>query len=92
MCTICKKYNTKPHYAFTGQIDYSKQTREPGRVKFNREGSQMDCSGNDKYDTAYKEMKEFTGNDTKKNGGQAPLFCPHCGFEEEVINILKVKF
>jgi len=35
-------------------------------------------------------MKETTGSDTKKNGGHTPLFCPHCGYEEEVINILKV--
>ncbi len=89
-CVSCKKYHTKPHYAFAGQIDYSKQTKEAGRVKFNREGSLMDCSGNDKHDTPYKEMKDSTGDSTKENGGHAPLFCPHCGFQEEVINILKV--
>jgi len=90
ICVSCKKFHTKPHYAFSGQIDYSKQPKEPGRVKFNREGSQMDCSGNDKHDTPYKEMKESTGNSTKKNGGHTPLFCPHCGWEEEIINIIKV--
>ena len=89
-CVSCKKYHTKPHYAFPGQIDYSKQPKESGRVKFNREGSQMDCDSNNKYDTPYIEQKGATGPDTKTNGGHTPLFCPHCGWEEEIINIIKV--
>ena len=89
-CPGCHKYHTKPHYAFTGQVDFSKKIKESGRVKFNREGSQMDCSGDNKHDTPYKEMKENTGPDTKVSGGHTPLFCPHCGWLEEIINILKV--
>ena len=50
----------------------------------------MDCSGDNKYDTPYKEMEENTGPDTKVSGGHTPLFCPHCGWVEEIINILKV--
>ncbi len=89
-CVSCKKYHTKPHYAFTGQVDLSKNPKEPGRVKFNREGSQMDCSGDNKHDTPYIEQKQTTGPDTKVNGGHTPLFCPHCGWLEEIINIIKV--
>jgi hypothetical protein len=87
----CRKYHSKPHYAYTGQIDFTKQPSESGRVKFNREGSQMSCESNNKYDTPYIEMKESTGPDTKVNGGHTPLFCPHCGWIEEIINIIKVK-
>ena len=86
----CRKYHSKSHYAFPGQIDFTKQPSEPGRVKFNREGSQMDCDSKNKYDTPYIEQKGATGSDTKTNGGHTALFCPHCGWIEEIINIIKV--
>lgn len=88
-CPECKKYHSKPHYAFTGQVDFTKNPKEEGRVKFNREGSNMSCDDN-KHDTPTKQMKEQTGPDIKVNGGHTPLFCPHCGWVEEIVNIIKV--
>lgn len=88
-CPDCLKYHSKPHYAFPGQIDYSKQTKEFGRVKFNREGSQMDCDDHKEYDMPVKPFKESTGNQFKRNGNQRPLFCPHCGWEDTIICIAK---
>ena len=91
-CPVCKKYHSKPHFAFPDQVDFTKSPLTPGRVKFNREGSQMDCDDPKKYDTPIKVFKEETGQMLETMSlGINPLFCPHCGWVEDVINILKVK-
>jgi rubredoxin len=90
-CPECKKYHSKPHFAYYGQIDYSKNTQEYGRVKFNREGSGMDCDDHKEYDMPLKPMAEATGPQFGRTGKQRPLFCPHCGWEEVMIYITKVK-
>jgi len=90
-CVVCKKYHSRPHFAFPGQIDYSKQPTEEGRVKFNREGSQMSCDDPKKYDTPIKVMKETTGDQFTKDDNHRPLFCPHCGWEDTIICIMKTQ-
>lgn len=84
-CPECKKYHSKPHYAFPGQIDYSKKPTESGRVKFNREGSGMACDDY-KLDTEIIENK--TGPEMV-DGKNQPLFCPHCGWEGQLLYITK---
>lgn len=88
----CRKYHSKPHFAFPGQINYKKKPLEPGRVKFNREDG---CGGALKGDTEIRtELGSKTGPETVTIHGQvfaAPLFCPHCGWEEEFIYIFKIK-
>lgn len=90
-CPVCFKYHSKPHFAFPDQIDYSKKPQEVGRVKFNREGSQMSCDEPKKYDTPVKVFPQATGDMKDEDGLQHPLFCPHCGWEEGIIQIIKVK-
>jgi len=83
----CGKYHSKPHFAFDGQVDYTKKPGTSGRVKFDREGSGMDC---DKFkDDTPKKNKKGTGSTFDKNGNPRGLFCPHCGWEEDVISVKK---
>jgi len=90
-CPSCHKYHSKPHFAYPGQVDLTKAPTMEGRVKFNREGSQMDCDDAKKYDTPIKVMAEATGPRFSKVGKMKGLFCPHCGWMEAIINIVKVK-
>ena len=80
-CPECFKRHSKPHFAFEGQIDYSKKPLEPGRVKFDREG---DCG----YSKS-SERLTTTGQSHDEEGLNRPLFCPHCGFELSIIHIVK---
>ena len=75
-CPVCQKYHSKPHFALRGQIDHSKSPQQVGRVKTLREEKYNDCN----------VMGEFQ----KKSGRLNGLFCPHCGWVEEIINIQKV--
>jgi len=88
-CPECMKFHSKPHFMYEGQIDFSKKCKEEGRVKFNREGSQMSCDDPKKYDSPIKVMKESTGNQFGRTGKHRPLFCPHCGWVDTIINIVK---
>ena len=95
-CPICKKYHTKPHYAFPGQVDLSLAPEQDGRVKWGREeGGVSSCDtpkdwlGSIPRKIISKFKKQNTGDQVKKNGGQAPLFCPHCGWIDDIINIVK---
>lgn len=90
-CPECKKVHDKPHYAFPDQVDLSKDPKQPGRVKFNREGSTTGCDYNKKEDTPIRsDLTGKTGPDTTPDGLPSPLFCPHCGFLLEAEYILKV--
>lgn len=82
-CPMCDAEHHKPHYAHKGQIDYKKQPLQEGRVKFNR----VDSYGGKKYDTSWKDDLPNTGPRRDDNGEPNPLFCPHCGWEEEIIFI-----
>lgn len=94
----CEKEHSKLHYAFPDQIDRKKKPLEPGRVKYNREEGKGDknCEAFkgdtdiDKMDD-YTNDKNTTGPAFDKDGNPSPLFCPHCGWEEELVIILKVK-
>ena len=97
-CPKCMKYHTKPHYAFPGQIDTTKEPKEEGRVKFGREDDYGDCDSpaTDGYigKIPAKIIKLFgkkkTGDQHSKTEQQRPLFCPHCGWEDTIISIIKV--
>ena len=95
-CPDCHKYHSKPHYAHKGQIDYSKEPQQIGRVKFGREDSYGDCDSmkGDTPSVPHRILKKLAGKNTgdqfKKNGNQHPLFCPHCGWEDTIICIMKV--
>ena len=88
-CPGCQKFHTKPHYAYPGQVDESLPIKAEGRVKFNREGSQMGCDDMKELDMPIKVMKEATGEQFKKNMTHRPLFCPHCGWVDTIICIVK---
>ena len=84
-CPNCQKDHTKPHFAFRGQVDLNCELGATGRVKFNREGSGMDC-GQNKADTPTKSGLPSTGPAVVKGMPQG-LFCPHCGYIQDVIKI-----
>lgn len=87
-CPECNKEHSKLHYPFPDQLDPKKKPDEVGRVKYGRE---------DKYDCdSFKEkvkgiLKPVTGPAKDKDGNPSPIFCPHCGFVEEIIIIVKTK-
>ena len=92
----CGKKHSKLHYAFPDQVDHKKMVMEPGRVKYNREeGKGDDQCEMFKGDTDINKMdtndKGVTGPATDKDGNPSPLFCPHCGWEEELVIIVKTK-
>jgi len=78
-CPKCQHFHSKPHYAFKGQIDHELEPEQEGRVKFSRE---------EKYDDCGDSMT--TGPQLKKNGNQRAIFCPHCGWEDTIICIMKI--
>jgi hypothetical protein len=86
-CVHCRKYHSKPHFAFPGQINYTKNLGELGRVKFNREGSGMNC---DYYKLDTEIEKDKTGDSMTDEFHNAPLFCPYCGFEQTILYIIKI--
>lgn len=85
-CPECGKYHTKPHFAFPDQVDRNKRPTDYGRVRFNRAMK----NGDDALDLSQPVRNEYIGQqgpmilDDKVQG----LFCPHCGWEEHVINII----
>jgi hypothetical protein len=100
----CGKKHSKLHYAFPGQVDHKKMVMEEGRVKYGREEGKDIACGIMKDEGAMDKMKKLgksimnkeeieseTGPAFDKDGNPSPLFCPHCGWEEELVIILKVK-
>lgn len=89
-CPSCNKYHSKPHFPHPGQIDESRQPNDPGRVTFNRANK----NGDNDLDKAWPIKKEYIGKQALMmldNGTIQGLFCPHCGWKEEIINLIKVK-
>ena len=85
-CPSCDHKHTKPHFAFPTQIDKKKEPGAIGRIKdkFTREGKDGDNVSCDDY------LKKYgTGPVEDKDGKQSPLFCPHCGWLDELIYISK---
>ena len=89
-CPECGKHHSKVHYAFPDQVDTKKKPQQEGRVKFDREN---DCGDGSKYsakgDTPTKYGLAKTGPDKEDDGTPSPLFCPHCGWLQELVIIVK---
>jgi hypothetical protein len=85
-CPNCFKYHSKPHFPHPGQIDDNIPVGNYGRVKFNR----ADKEGVDVLDKSQPIKKEFVGKQASmiQNDMVQGLFCPHCGWKEEIINII----
>lgn len=89
-CPYCDKQHGKAHFSHPGQIDYTKEPAETGRVTFNREevDSYKGCEKDYKDDTAIKaEFEGKTGDATDIDGNPRPMFCPHCGWEAQIVVI-----
>ena len=86
ICPSCGKEHSKPHYSVPGQLDYTKKPTEKGRILFNRR-TKFDDLSNDTPIDKDKPMKgeQFDGADI-----QRPLYCPHCGWEDEVLVVLRM--
>lgn len=85
-CPVCGHNHKKPHHSLPGQINYKKKPDQKGRVVFNRRH---------KDDTLDKETKirrdlPSKGDCFDEGGYQRPLYCPHCGYEDEFITLVKV--
>ena len=84
----CGKKHSKPHYAFPDQVDLTRKPLESGRVLYGRE------EGKDTYycDSGKDgKLIKGTGPDTDIDGRPAGLFCPHCGWIEDMVIIIKEK-
>ncbi len=82
----CGKVHNKPHFPWPNQVDLSKKPGDIGRVQFNR----SDDGDNLKGDT--KTIKKYIGKQAPmydKDGVLQPLFCPHCGWTQEGIVLVK---
>lgn len=86
VCPRCGHDHKKPHYSLPGQIDYEKKPDQKGRVVFNRRHK------DDTLDkgTKIKHGVPSIGDSFDEEGFQRPLYCPHCGFEDEFITLKKV--
>lgn len=87
ICPSCKHHHDKAHFPHPGQVDYKKSPGTLGRVKFNR----ADDDDGIKGDTTYKKEYEGKPGEMIVDNVTQGLFCPHCGWQEEVIDILKTK-
>lgn len=82
----CAKHHSKPHYAFPDQVDLTKKPMEEGRVLYGRE----DGKGYPQCDIGKDgKMIKGTGPDIDIDGYPAGLFCPHCGWIEDNLVIVK---
>ena len=83
----CGKKHSKPHYSVPGQIDYTKKPGETGRILFNRRKSQDDSLS---LDTPINKSKPMKGEQITEDGIQRPLYCPHCGYEDEIEVVIRM--
>ena len=70
----------------SGQIDYSKKPGEKGRILFNRRGKDDQLTN----DTPMDSSKPEKGEQLDEIGTQRPLFCPHCGYEDEIEVVIRM--
>ncbi len=92
-CPRCSKTHSKPHYAFPDQLDTEKDVSQPGKVKY---GWEKKCYSDsapemDRPELTCESKKMETGPEFDKKGIPSPLFCPHCGWQQEVVVLVKVK-
>lgn len=86
ICPSCSKQHSKPHYSVSNQIDYTKKPGEKGRILFNRRTKNDDLSP----DTPIDNDKPMKGEQFDERRIQRPLYCPHCGWEDETIVVLRM--
>lgn len=87
-CPVCNHNHSKRHYAYKDQIDEKKKPLDKGRVKFDREESCHQLKG----DTPEKYgINDSTGPMFDEYGYPQPLFCPHCGWTQGMVIIIKTK-
>ncbi len=86
ICPVCGHKHSKPHYSLPGQIDYDKQPAQIGRIRFNRrrKDDSIDPYTPERYDMPSE------GDQFDEEGYQRPLYCPHCGFEDDWIIIKRL--
>lgn len=86
ICPGCGRQHSKSHYAVEGQIDYTKKPGEEGRVLFNRRNKDDRLA----TDTPIDESKPMKGEPLDSEGNPQPIYCAHCGFEADVIVLVRV--
>lgn len=92
-CPRCSKTHSKPHYAFPDQLDTEKKIEEPGKVKYGWEEKNYSdkSAGMSKPELRCDADKMETGPEFNKKGIPNGMFCPHCGWEQKVEVIVKIK-
>ena len=80
VCPECGHKHTKAHYSLPGQIDYTVEPANPGRILFNRRKKDTDSLAGD---TPIDKSKASKGEQFDDAGFQRALFCPHCGYEDD---------
>ena len=80
VCPGCGKKHSKPHYSVPGQIDYTVKPDNPGRILFNRRKKDGDMLSDD---TPIDMNKPQKGEQFDEDGFQRPLYCSHCGYEDD---------
>ena len=86
VCPGCGKKHSKPHYSLPDQIDYSIRPGETGRILFNRRDKKDQLS----EDTFIDNSKPSWGEQIDEEGNQRPIFCPHCGYENDVLMVIRM--
>jgi hypothetical protein len=84
----CGKTHTKPHFEWPGQIDHSKPPGKEGRILFNRVSKDENLAD----DTPIKKkLIDKQAPMLDKKGHPKALTCPHCGYTQDGILLIKVK-
>ena len=86
VCPSCGKKHSKPHYSVPDQLDYTKKAEESGRILFNRRDKNDQLA----TDTPIEHSKPMNGEQFDEDGFQRPLFCPHCGYEDEWTVVIRM--
>lgn len=85
ICPSCGKEHSEAHYSLPDQIDYTKKPGDPGRILFNRRNKNDDLAD----DTPIKQDMPSIGDQFDGEGNQRPIYCPHCGYEDEFTVIIR---
>lgn len=85
-CPACGHIHKKSHYSLPDQINYKKRADQKGRVVFNRRHKDDTLD----YETEIRRGVPSSGDSFDEDGYQRPLYCPHCGFEDEFVTLVKV--
>lgn len=81
----CNHKHSKAHYSLPGQIDYSKKPGEKGRILFNRRNKEDQLATDTPIDYSLPDR----GEPFDEEGCPRPLFCPHCGYEDDVVIVIR---